>query len=85
MTSRSELARKIVAITASVAPDHSITDPKALFADWVGKTLNLVEPLIAAAYIVHDQNGKIISVWLVEADAEAACGHGDTVLTWEIQ
>ena len=85
MASRSELTKKIVGITASVPPDHNITDPKALFADWVGRTMNLVEPLLAAAYIVHDQDGKIVSVWLVEADAEAARGPGETVLTWEIQ
>lgn len=85
MTSRSELGKKIVAITASVPPDPKILDPKAVFADWTGRCMNLVEPLISAAYIVHNHRAEVVSVWLVEADAEAACTDGQKVLTWEIQ
>lgn len=79
-----DVAKKIVSTVASV-PMGSTGDANRDFAQWGRTATNLVAGIIAGVYIVHDPMGRIKSVHLSEADAEAVAKGKDKVLTWEVK
>jgi hypothetical protein len=81
-----DVSRKIVQTCMSVQIERT-GDDRADTLRWFATCMNLVEPQLAAVYIVHGPMGEIVSVHLREEDAEAAMGNrkNHTVLTWEVK